>query len=118
MSLAMLSVSVTQALVLWDQLHAAMNGTNSFGSDVAEIYVHTLMGHSPSFAQSPKSQFSKEPAVQACTALYHFCKMFEEQHDVVITFAEGEPLDELLDVEEPATWRVHLRVTHKTETAQ
>lgn len=41
-------LSLVQALAVWSELEAAYHGKNGFGSDTAEIYMHTLMPRSPS----------------------------------------------------------------------
>ena len=40
-------LSVVQAVALWSLLDDAYYGQSHFGGDVAEIYVYTLMAHSP-----------------------------------------------------------------------
>jgi hypothetical protein len=40
-------LSLVQALSLWSDLDDAYYGKSCFGSEVAEIYVHRLMPHSP-----------------------------------------------------------------------
>ncbi len=111
----MMNVSITQALDLWDQLHAAMEGRNSYGGHVAEIYIYTLLGHSSIFARNPGDSLVKEEVLAANTALLTLCKRFAKQHNVIIAFEDGTTLDILDGKGDPFTWRVHLRVTKENE---
>ncbi len=105
------AISITQILNIWDQLHAAMQKTNTYGGDVAEIYVYAAMSHSPTFAKNPSSMFCREEVREANQAIYDICREFMHRHNVDIVFESDSELESLLDMgAESNTWRIHLRV--------
>ena len=108
MSDALLSVSVVQALSVWEQLTQALYGDNPYGGDVAEIYVHTVMPHSPLAAQ-PLGESGITLYRAGCRTLHGLCRLFEKRMDAVVTNPDGSSIDDMLD-ESPYTHRVHLKV--------
>lgn len=110
-----LAISPIKLLDLWDQLHSAMNGTNTFGGDVLEFYFYRLMGSSPLAVADPNSPFLDVEFRDASNSLFDLCKLFEDRHDVRITLEDGSSLDTLRDGPDINRHRVHLRVSKKPE---
>lgn len=108
-----LAVSPLQLLDIWDELHSAMSGRNSFGGDVVEFYFYRLMAHSSLAAVNPTSPLLDDDFHAAACNLHAICRLFENRHEVAITFESGEDLDLLLDKSDLNRHRIHLRVTHK-----
>lgn len=105
---ALLSVSVLQALTLWEELSSALYGDNRYAGDVAEVYVFRLMPHSPT-AVRPMSDTGLDAYRTGCRCLHALCRLFETRNEAVVTFEDGSSIDALLD-DEPETHRVHLKV--------
>jgi hypothetical protein len=106
---SLLSVSTSQALDLWSELHQAHAGDNRYGGDVAEIYLFRLL------PASPLNDDRTNPATVAAYrtanhALHGLCRLFEERMHAVVTFEDGTDIDPLL-ADPPANHRIHLRVS-------
>jgi hypothetical protein len=110
----MINVSLNQVLTLWDELIACKYKCNTYGTDVCEIYIYTAMEHSSTFAQNPKSTFCADQVLEANANIHTICRMFEKRHNCVVEFESGDSIDLLLDVNNPFTWRIHLRVKEPT----
>lgn len=110
----MINVTPIQIMALWEQLMQCMYKDNSFGTTVAEIYIYTMMPHSPIVAMNHTSKLAKEDYAEANQNLYKLCKIFEERNAVEVRFASGETIDLLIQTpEDPFTHRVHLEVMPK-----
>jgi hypothetical protein len=109
----LLTVSPLKMLDLWDQLHSAMAGTNSYGGDVVEFYFFQIMSCSPSVATYPESPLLTDDFYDAACNLHALCRLFEERHDVSIVFEGGGDIDQLLDKSRLNRHRTHLKVVHR-----
>lgn len=105
---ALLSVSVLQALSVWEQLTRALYGDSPYAGDTAEIYVYTVMPHSP-LATAPLGESGIALYRAGCRTLHGLCRLFEERMGAVVTMPDGSSIDGLLD-EEPYTHRIHVKV--------
>ena len=77
----MINITVNQALTFYAQLTKCLTNTNGYGGDTAEIYVYTLMEHSPSYASNRESTFAQEDVKQAIDALLRLCARFIADQD-------------------------------------
>jgi hypothetical protein len=94
----MTSMSIEQALDVWDQLEDAKEGKSSYGGDVAEIYAYRLNPHSPRMVLGGEGEEEFGPRFEA--NLKWLVAMFEKKRGCKV---------EILD----DTWfhRVHVKVT-------
>lgn len=111
----LLSVSPLKMLDLWDELHSAMAGTNTYGGDVIEFYFFKIMSSSPSAMINPESPFLDDDFYDAACNLHALCRLFEERHDVSIVFEDGGDIDQLLDKDNVNRHRTHLRVVGRLQ---
>lgn len=109
MNAALLSVSTSQALDLWSELHQALFGDNAYGGDVAEIYLFRLMPASP-LNDDRSNPMTIAAYRNANHALHGLCRLFEERMPAIVSFEDGTNIDELL-ADPPANHRIHLRVS-------
>lgn len=112
---ALLSVSPLQILDIWGELTDCLLHRNSYGSDVAEIYISRTMPSNPHAEIAPRNRDVLNDYCRANRALYDICRLFEERYDVTVEFEHGESIDilNLPDGGEPITHRAHLRVRPK-----
>ncbi|MET0980105.1 MAG: hypothetical protein ABWX90_02515 [Candidatus Saccharimonadales bacterium] len=109
MSTDLLHVSPNQINTLMNNLNDCLLQKNSYGSDVCEIYIYSMMEHSPTFANNPDSQFCADAVERAKRNIVALCKNFAQNNEVIVTFEDGTPLSvKLID-----SHRVHLRVLSK-----
>jgi hypothetical protein len=106
---ALLSVSPLQVMGLWEELMAALYGDNRYGGRTTEVYLYTMMPHTPT-AVHPIGESGLEAYRSACRTLHALCRLFEQRMEAVVEFENGASIDGLLD-HEPETHRVHLTVT-------
>lgn len=107
-------VSTSQVVDLWEQLMQCLYDDNKYGGRVAEIYIYTMMPHSPAVCMNPTSTWAKEEYFEACQRLHALCVAFAERFEVVVQFEGGESIDYLIaDPLDPFTHRVHLEVVAK-----
>lgn len=97
-----------QAMMLWDELARAYHGMNSYGGDVAELYISRCMEHSSIFANNPDSALVKDDLREAGKNIIAVVELFQQRYSCLVTMEEG-PLEDLASGE--YTWRVHLKVT-------
>lgn len=86
----MLNLSINEMLSLWSDLTDAMYGANSFGGNVAELYLYRF-GYSLAVAR-PES-FKLEAIREANESLYALLAHFAEQREVTIK-VDGRELGE------------------------
>lgn len=106
-------ISPNQAIDLWDELVDCYYDSNGYGGTVAEIYIHTMMEHSNTYAHNPQSTMCEDESRNACQALYAICKKFESRYKCAVVFEGGEPLEILKT--EPLSWRIHLKVVKEED---
>lgn len=101
-------------MALWEQLLQCLYKDNSFGTTVAEIYIYTVMPHSPLVALPDSSYLATEDYAEANKNLFNLCKIFEERNEAIVRFSDGSALDLLIsDPKNPFRHRVHLEVVSK-----
>ena len=100
-----MNITINQALNFWDQLVTAYMKCNTYGGDVAEIYLYSMMEHGPTFAHNPDSTLVVEEVESAKATILALVKRFEKEYDCLVTQEDGEPLTL------PGTWRWHFQVT-------
>jgi hypothetical protein len=101
-------VTINQAVNFWHELVGCYYSDNGFGGDTAEIYIHTMMEHSNSYAQKMEGNSSEEARRNACQAMYNLCKKFEALYNCKVEFADGASIEVLN--QQPLSWRIHLKV--------
>lgn len=110
-------ISINQALNFWDQLVTAYLNENTYGGDVAEIYLYSMMEHRPTFAANPESKFCKDEVGRAKQAMRDLIKRFESTY--LVKVMEALPIDsdeeEFGEVTLDGTHRYHLKVVRETE---
>jgi hypothetical protein len=101
-----MNISINQVLNFWDQLVACFYGVSTFDGTRCEIYLYTMMEHSPTFANNPDSKFCEDGVREAKDAMFKLIARFEERYECTV----------LEDGEKPrleGTWRYHLDVKPK-----
>jgi hypothetical protein len=82
-------LTVNQALNFWDQLVGCYYNCNTYGGDVCEIYLYTMMEHKPTFAHSPNSVFVEDEVVVAKRNILDLIKRFQNAYDCLVTMENG-----------------------------
>lgn len=100
-----MDITINQALNFWNQLVTAYMKCNTYGGDVAEIYLYSMMEHSSTFTHNPDSPFIAEEVASAKATILMLAKRFEKEYDCSVTQEDGEPLTL------PGTWRWRIQVT-------
>jgi hypothetical protein len=108
---ALASISQLQFARVWEQLLLAQMQQSPFGGAVAEIYIYTLMPHTPAAAAMPESAQAQEAYRLANHALMQVCELFENEQNVRVVFRNGTawiPIEQLADLY-LETHRLHVR---------
>lgn len=96
---ALLNISPGQIMHIWENLMDCLHGRNGYGGDTAEIYLYTVMQHSPIVAHDQMegrvSDRCREVYLEAARTLHGLCRIFEDRQKVRIELEDGE-LDDLL----------------------
>jgi hypothetical protein len=111
--MTLFSISPSQLLDVWDDLHRAMLGNHSYGSNVAEIYMFRVMPHNPLHSIDPFADRMKDEFYVASCNFHAIFRLFEERHNVVVEFENGESIDALLNKASVNNHRMHIRVRDK-----
>jgi hypothetical protein len=98
-------LTINQALNFWDELVTAYMGCNTYGGDVAEIYLYTMMEHTPTFAHNPQSTLMDDEVRRAKLAMLDLIQRFQKKYDCLVTMDNGDPV--ILE----GRHRYHLQVT-------
>lgn len=111
------SMSMRQALNVWEELVDAYHGRNGYGSDTAEIYAYRLLERSPSaeasasFATELHRKAIEEQASEAAFNLACLLHHFRETHNGVRIAVEGVPFTGVRSTPlDPFDHRVHVKV--------
>lgn len=99
-------VSPNQIRVFLQELKDCLLLKNGFGTDTCEIYVYTLMEHSPLFALDPKNIECDESLQRVHRIVRHLCTEFAGHNDCIVGIL-GAPCN----VSE--THRMHIQVRRK-----
>jgi hypothetical protein len=103
-------LTINQALNIWDKLVSAYYGTNTYGGNVAEIYLYECMEHSPIFARNSQSTFAQDDVERAKYALKDLMNRFRELYsDARLTDEEGAPVELI------GTHRWHIKVVSRED---
>jgi hypothetical protein len=103
--MTLFSISPIQLLNVWDDLYSAMLDNNSYGGDVAEIYLFPIMSPGP----MRFSDTSIEERKAVSSNLHAIFRLFEQRHNAIVEFENGENIDTLLTTG-INTHRIHIRV--------
>lgn len=109
-----MNISMNQAINLWDELHSALQGKNGYGGDTAEVYLYSMMEHSPSYARGHAAMFASSSIEHAGHEIYALVNRFEGKHSCFVTMEEGE-LAELIHPDFPYH-RIHLKVRRSVDS--
>jgi hypothetical protein len=104
-------ISPIQAITFWDQLVRAYHGCANYGGDVAEVYLYSMMSHSPVFANNPDSRFAEDVVAQAKQSMRELIAYFESTYPYSQVL-EGTDEGTYGAVELEGTWRYYLKVVH------
>lgn len=106
-------ISMLQALELWSELEKAYHGTNTFGSDTAEIYMYRVMSDSPKYEYLEKpgilGDAAREDVANANAVLHDLLTLFAKTREATLT-VEGKKLGPWLK-KANFSHRVHVTVT-------
>jgi hypothetical protein len=95
-----------------------MHGDNGYGGDVVEFYFYKVMPSNPWVWNNPNSEHADEDYYSAACNLHAICRLFEQKHNVAVTFEDGSNIDNLLDKSNLNRHRTHLQVTHRAAEVQ
>lgn len=118
----MIHASIPQILYVWHGLERALQGTNTYAGDEAEVYCYQLMprnplldGHLAAILQKPTDSWYPEAVTAVETFkqdLFDLCQEFQKLTGAVVTI-EGLTLEDFLRGENLYTHRVHIKVKEK-----
>jgi hypothetical protein len=108
--------STSQVVILWTELMLCLFEKNGYGGKTCEIYIYTMMAHSPTFMHAKDTESlgraALEDASRACADIYNVVQEFQKHFGAMVLMHEG-PLEDLLNKNDPFVHRVHFTVETK-----
>jgi hypothetical protein len=109
---AILQIPTLELLGLWGELAFALDGTNGYGGDIAELYAYRFGCPSPAADQlDPESEAARLQAIERARTLHGLIALFCETYGAKAVI-DGRPFGSWI-AETAFVHRAHVRIIPK-----
>jgi len=117
------NISQTQLINLWMELEDCLHGCNGYGGTDAEIYVHTMMPHTPICEHYNESirtgaclgEYAEETWANAAKSMYEVFRLFEQKRNCTISigYCDNKPDLSKDEFRKLGIWFLEVLWTHR-----